>query len=176
MNIREFRAQIGKAFKEDGFTETRLTKGFNKVWALPSREVQPYFAPHAQRRPYGFVLYGVFGIEISTLREWLNKYKPGRESGIFSDGFVGYYSSNDDVFRDFAIENDSPIPADLWVGLIKDRLNLVPSSLDELLKIYRTNREHLGMLAHPMNKIAWDFLIRWHQNPDPGLDVPHSLF
>lgn len=176
MNIREFRAEIFKAFQEEGFREQRLPKSGDKIWHLPSLEVVPYFGTHTQRRPFGFVLYGVFGIEIPMLREWLIKYKPGQESGIFHRGFVEYYSTNDKVFRDFAIENDSPIPADLWVGLIKDRLNLVPSSLDELLKIYRTNREHLGMLAHPTNKIAWDFLIRWHQNPDPGLDVPHSLF
>lgn len=175
MNIREFRAEICKAFQEEGFREQRLTKGEDKVWLLPSLEVVPYFATHTQRRPFGFVLYGVFGIEIPMLREWLIKYKPGQGSGIFHRGFVEYYSSNDKIFRDFIIESGLQVPADLWIGLIKDRLNLIPSSLDELLRVYRANRELLGMLAHPTNKPAWDFLIRWHQDPDPALDVPRSL-
>lgn len=176
MDVRGFRAEISKAFKADGFIETRLFKGMNKVWVhQQSGEITSYFAPDAKRRPWGFRLFGVIGIDIPAFRNWLNQYKPGSDSGIFGAGFVGYYTANDDLLNDFQIENDLPVPADLWIGLIKDRLDQIPSSLDSLVKTYRTNREELGWLAHPHEKAAWDFLIKWHENPDPNLGVPHRL-
>jgi hypothetical protein len=56
----------------------------------------------------GFVLYGAVGIEIPTLREWLNRYKPGPEAGIFQTMFVGYHTANDDVLR-FMLDEGDPI-------------------------------------------------------------------
>jgi hypothetical protein len=175
MDIRAFRAELSKAFRADGFEERRLWKGEPKVWTLPSTEVVAYFGPDAQRRPWGFNLFGIIGIEIPKLRDWLNEHKPGQESGIFRTGFVGYYTLNEDVFRDFRVENGLPVPSDLWVGLIKDRLDLIPKTLDQLLTTYRTNREALGWLAHPADKAAWDFLIQWIHKPDPMLTVPYRL-
>lgn len=175
MDIRAFRAELGKAFCADGFEELRLRKGAPKVWALPSGKLIAYFAPDAQRRPWGFNLYGVIGIEIPALRDWLNEHKPGEQSGIFRSGFVGYYTANEDVFRDFKVDHGLPVPSDLWVGLIKDRLNRIPQTLDKLIATYRTNREALGWLAHPEDKAAWDFLIQWVHNPDPTLVVPYRL-
>jgi hypothetical protein len=175
MDIRAFRAELANAFCAEGFEELRLRRGAPKVWALPSSEVIPYFAPDAQRRPWGFNLYGVIGIEIPALRDWVNEHKPGEQSGIFGSGFVGYYTSNENVFRDFQIYHGVPVPADLWVGLIKDRLNLIPQSLGHLMATYRTNRDALGWLAHPDDKAAWDFLIQWMHDPDPSLRVPYRL-
>ncbi|WP_157602736.1 hypothetical protein [Sphingomonas sp. PR090111-T3T-6A] len=175
MDIRAFRAELRKAFCAEGFEELRLWKGTAKVWAPRSSEVIAYFAPHAQRRPWGFKLFGVIGIEIPALRDWLNEHKPGQQSGIFRSGFVGYYTANEDVFRDFSVVHGLPVPSDLWVGLIKDRLNLIPQTLGHLTATYRTNRDALGWLAHPSNKAAWDFLIQWMHEPDPSLSVPYRL-
>lgn len=152
-----------------------MRKGAPKVWALPSSELITYFAPAAQRRPWGFSLYGVIGIEIPALRDWLNEHKPGEQSGIFRSGFVGYYTANEDVFRDFKVDHGLPVPSDLWVGLIKDRLNLIPQTLDHLIATYRTNRDALGWLAHPGDKAAWDFLIQWMHDPNASLIVPYRL-
>ncbi|WP_242154919.1 hypothetical protein [Sphingomonas sp. BAUL-RG-20F-R05-02] len=175
MDIRAFRTELGKAFYADGFQELRLRKGASKVWALPSSEVIAYFAPDAQRRAWGFNLFGTIGIEIPKLRSWLNEHKSGQDCGIFHSGFIGYYTLNEEVLRDFRIEHGLPIPFDLWVGLIKDRLNRIPQTLDGLIATYRTNREALGWLAHPGDKAAWDFLVQWMHDPDPSLSVPYRL-
>ncbi len=175
MNVRDFRAELSKAFQAEGFREQRLCQVGPKVWTLPADEIVPFFSSDAQRRHWGFVLFGVIGIEIPALRLWLDEHKPGPASGIFQSGFIGYYTSNEQVFGDFQILHGSPIPSDLWVGLIKDRLRLIPRSLDELLATYRTNREVLGWLAHPNDKAAWDFLIQWRHSPDPALHVPYRL-
>jgi len=175
MDIRRFRAELSIAFQADGFVESRLFKGGHKVWALPDDEITTFFAPDAQRRSWGFQLFGTIGIEIPSLRRWLNQHKPGTESGIFRGSFVGYYTANDDLLRTFQVEHGLKIPANLWVGLIKDRLNLIPRSVDDLLRVYRTNREELGWLAHPLEKPAWDFLLAWRNNPTPALQVPRML-
>ncbi|MEG8219956.1 hypothetical protein OSJ57_04895 [Sphingomonas sp. HH69] len=176
MDIRSFRAELSQAFQSEGFVEERLFKGANKVWMQRSSgEIVSYFVPDAQRRTWGFRLLGVVGIDIPALRQWLNQHKPGSKSGIFQVGFVGYYTANDDVLGDFQVEHGLPVPADLWVGLIKDRLDRIPQSLTGLLETYRKNREELGWLAHPHEKAAWDFLVKWHKNCDPALHVPYRL-
>ena len=171
MDIKEFRAIIASAFREEGFNEQRWVKGYPKYWTLEADDIIPFFAPDAQRRSWGFVLYGSIGIEIPALRDWLNRYKPGQEAGIFQTMFVGYYTANEKVLS-FMLDQGGPVPADLWVGLIKDRLQLIPPSIDELIATYRSRRENLGWLAHPHQKHAWDFLTKWRENPDPGLHVP----
>jgi len=176
VDIRIFREELSQAFQSNGFIEQRLFKETNKVWLQQSSsEIIPYFAPQAVRRPWGFQLYGVIGIEIPALRRWLNQHRPGTARGIFHNGIVGYHIANEDVLRDFHIDHGLPVPADLWVGLIKDRLDRIPQSLNEILETYRTNREKLGWLAAPDSKPAWDFLLKWHYNPDPALHVPYSL-
>jgi hypothetical protein len=56
--------------------------------------------------------------------------------------------------------------------LIKDRLARVPPSVEDLVTTYRRNMEALGWLAHPHARVAWDFLFKWLENPDPSLPVP----
>lgn len=176
MDIREFRAVLSSAFRDEGFEEKRLAKGLHyKVWVSPGGDITRFFGPDAQRRPWGFQLFGIVGIDIPDLRRWLSEYKPGAASGIFQTCFVGYHTANEDIFREFHIDNGLPVPADLWVGLIKDRLNLIPRSLDDLVRVYKVNREELGWLAHPHDKAAWDFLLAWLDNPDPSLPVPYRL-
>ncbi|MDB5677946.1 hypothetical protein [Sphingomonas bacterium] len=171
MDIKQFRATIDSAFREEGFGERRFVKGAPKYWTLPAGDIIPFFAPHAQRQSWGFMLYGTIGIEIPALREWLNRHHPGPEAGIFHTMFVGYYTANEKVLS-FMLDQGDPVPADLWVGLIKDRLLLIPPSVDELIFTYRSQREWLGWLAHPHQKHAWDFLLKWRENPDPNLHVP----
>lgn len=175
MNIQEFREIVGSAFRDENFESVRLVKGGPKVWALPGDDLVRFFSPHELRRPWGFRLNGGFGIEIPALRKWLTTHKPGAAAGIFQTCFVGYYSVNDQVFAELAIDTGQPVPADLWVGLIKDRLCQLPESLDALLAAYRSNREPLGLLASPHEKAAWDFLVKWRDSPDPDLRVPYRL-
>jgi hypothetical protein len=153
MDIKQFRATLDSAFREEGFGQQRWVKGYPKYWTLPADDIIPFFAPHAQRRPWGFVLYGSIGIEIPALREWLNRYKPGQEAGIFQTMFAGYHTANENVLS-FMIDQGDPVPADLWAGLIKDRLLLIPPSVDKLITTYRSQRENLGWLAHPRHKHA----------------------
>lgn len=175
MDLQAFRAALHAGFVAEGLHEARLKKGAPKVWTLPSSEVIRYFAPDAQRRSWGFNFFGTVGIEIPAFRDWLNTHKPGEQAGIFQSGFVAYYTLNEDPFRDFRIVQGQPVPHDLWVGLIKDRLEQIPPTLDLLIATYRTNREVLGRLAHPLDNAAWDFLMQWRDKPDPTLSVPYRL-
>ncbi|MEV4934106.1 hypothetical protein MRBLMA1_001128 [Sphingobium sp. LMA1-1-1.1] len=170
MNIREFRALTDVAFRAQGFVERRLVG--QKVWSLPDAEVIRFFQPLAYRRPWGFLLSGILGIEIPELRTWLEQHKPNQESGIFQGCFVGYNIANDSVLGEFRSLIDTPVPADLWAGLVMDQLDQLPSRLDDLIDQYRRNREPLGWLAHPHDRFTWDFLLRWRQDPDPTLHVP----
>lgn len=170
MNIREFRTLTEAALRDQGFVERKVCG--QKVWTLPSEEVVRFFQPLAYRRPWGFLLSGIIGIEIPALRAWLQTHKPGDESGIFRGCFVAYNIANEDVFSKFTSTMDGPVAADLWAGLLLDRLEGLPSRLDDLIDLYRRNREGLGWLAHPHERFAWDFLVQWHQKADPSLRVP----
>lgn len=162
------------AFRDEGLQERQLFRKGPKVWSLPGGDIIRFFWPHAYRRPWGFVYSGAIGIEIPTLRKWLGDHKPNREA-IFQSCFVSYLIANEDVLGGFMVEHGKPPPTDLWAGLLKDRLLRVPSTLDELTEAYRRNKEELGWLAHPHERDAWDFLLKWQDNPDPGLHVPRML-
>lgn len=110
-----------------------------------------------------------------ALRHWLGAFKPGGQAGILHSCFVSYMIINDDVLGEFRVEHDKPAPLDLWAGLLKDRLERVPPTLDGLINAYRRNKEELGWLAHPHMHHAWDFLLRWNDNPSPMLQVPRRL-
>ena len=171
-NIRDLREVMDDAFRQEGFVQIRLHKGDQKVWALIDDEVVRFFAPHAQRRPWGYAFFGIFGIELPELRQWLDRYKPGPASGIFAGSFTAYFSSNEEVFREFMIEHGAPVPADLWVGLIKDRLSRVSTSVDDLVISYQNGGEDLGCFAHSNESDAWRFLEQWRKDPDPRMHVP----
>ena len=142
-----------------------------QAWLLPAADLIRFFQPHPQRRSGGFVYSGSIGIEIPALRDWLHANKPDEE-GVFHTCFVGYLIVNEDVFRNFMITHGDPVPADLWASLIKDRLDRVPLTLEELITSYRRNKEELGWLAHPHERHAWEFLLKWHDDPTASLHVP----
>lgn len=162
------------ALGAEGFEEFRIGPQRLKAWSLAAGEVRSFFVPHAYRRPWGFVYSGTIGIEIAALRKWLDEHSGGR-SGIFCWCFAGYVIANDDVLGSFMLSHGAPVPADLWAGLVKDRILDLPTSLDELIAAYRSNRERLGWLAHPHQKAAWAFLLKWYENPDPDLHIPQML-
>jgi len=109
------------------------------------------------------------------LRRWLTEHKQG-DVGIFHTCFVSYNILNEEVLgRRFMVEHGQPVPADLWAGLLKDRLAQIPSNLEALVTAYQRNKETLGRLAHPHERLAWDFLLKWLENPDPSLRVPKML-
>ena len=166
---------MGAALQAEGLEEKRLFPKSMKVWALPGEDVDRFYSMHAYRRPWGFVCSGYIGVDIPALREWLRKYKPGEQAGVFHTCFVCYCIANEDVLNDFRIILDDPVPADLWAGLLKDRLLRVPDSLEGLIAMYRGNREALGFLAHPHERHVWEFLMRWRDNPDPEMPVPRRL-
>jgi hypothetical protein len=95
--------------------------------------------------------------------------------GIFHTCFVSYHISNDGILGDLAIEIGRPVPADLWAGLIRDRMAGLPSSFACLVETYRRNKEALGLLASPHERHAWEFLMKWIENPCPALHVPFRL-
>ena len=172
MNIKEFRKVMDSALAEEGLEHRRVLPMHPKVWSLPADDIIRFFQPGAHRRPWGFVYYGVISLEIPALRAWLIKHKPGDQAGIFRTYFTGYHTANDAVMNNFTVNFGDPLPADLWAGLIRDRLAQLPSSLDALTQTYRGNRDQLGWLAHPHQEHAWNFLLRWRENPDPALRVP----
>jgi hypothetical protein len=158
-----------------GFNQLRLLPRRLNVWSIPGQDLVRFFSPHAYRRPWGFVYSGFVGVEIPALREWLNTHAPGEKVGIFHTCFTGYVIANEDVLNDFMVEHGDPVPADLWAGLLMDRILRIPDSLDALVRVYRSDRQQLGFLAHPYDKPAWDFLLKWRENPDPALHVPRML-
>lgn len=166
---------MDRALRAEGLEQLRLFPKYPKVWSLPGGDLIRFFAPDAHRRPWGFVYSGVLGVTVPSLRSWLDEHKPGENAGIFEKGFIGYHLMNEDVFRDFMVEHDKPFPADLWAGLLKDRLERVPSTLDGLVSAYRYNMEELGWLAQPHLKHFWDYLLQWHDHPDPARPVPRAL-
>lgn len=175
MDIKELRAAIETALANEGLEKKKLFKKGLKVWALPGDEVIRFFSLHGYRRPWGFVVDGFIGLEIPALRRWLDEFQPGDRAGIFQSCFTGYHTANDDVLGDFMVEHGTPIPADLWAGLISDRLRGFPDQVDKLVLAYRGNKERLGWLAHPSSRHAWEFLVAWGDAPDPSLHVPQRM-
>jgi hypothetical protein len=145
------------------------------VWSLPEGDIIRFFWPHAYRRPWGFAYSGSIGVEIPSLRQWLLQHKPGNQVGIFHTCFVSYLIINEDILGEFMVEHDKPVPSDLWAGLLKDRLEKLPSTLVDLVAAYQRNKEEIGWLAHPYDRHAWEFLLKWFKDPDPSLHVPRML-
>jgi hypothetical protein len=79
---------------------------------------------------------------------------------------------NDDALGTFTVAHEETVPADLWAGLISDRLARIPSSLNDLVSVYRRSKEDLGWLAHPNERHAWNFLLKWLDDPHPDMHVP----
>jgi hypothetical protein len=174
MNLKELRGVMDNALREEGLEELRLFPKGPKVWTLPADDIVRFFWPQAIRRPGGFTYDGAIGVEIPSLRAWLREFKRD-DAGIFHSCFVCYLIINEEVRREFMVQHGNPIPADLWAGLLKDKLELVPPTLDAFIGAYRRNKEELGWLAHPNQRHAWDFLLKWRENPDPSMQVPKML-
>ncbi|HEX8214902.1 MAG TPA: hypothetical protein VF582_05465 [Allosphingosinicella sp.] len=163
------------ALRREGFEERQLFPKGPKVWSLPAADIIRFFWPGAYRRPWGFVYSGAAGIEIPRLRDWLHEHKPRDEAGIFHSCFVSYLIANEEVLGDFQIEHGKIVPADLWAGLLRDRIARVPETLDGLIAAYRGKREELGWLGGRRSRDAWSFLLDWYDKPDPSLHVPKML-
>jgi hypothetical protein len=174
MNVKELRAVMDNALREEGLEEQRLFPKGPKVWTISGDDLIRFFWPQAIRRPWGFIYDGAIGVEIPSLRTWLREFKP-EGPGIFHSCFICYLITNEELRREFMVEHGNPIPADLWAGLLKDKLELVPPNLDSLITAYRRNKEELGWLAHPHQRHAWDFLLKWRENRDPSIHVPKML-
>ena len=171
MNVKELRAMMDSALLQEGMEARQIVAKAPKAWFLPADDVIRFFQPHTYRRPWGFVYSGSVGLEIPALRKWLRANKQEKE-GIFDTCFVSYLIINEDVLSEFRVVHGNPVPADLWAGLLRDRLNSIPPTLDELVAAYRCNKEELGWLAHPHQRHAWKFLLKWRDDPDPKLHVP----
>lgn len=175
MNVAELKFIMNGALRQEGLQERKLVPKRPKVWSLPGGDILRFFWPHTYRKPWGFVYSGSIGVEIPSLRQWLRQHKPGNQVGIFHTCFVGYLIINEDILGEFMVEHGEPVPSDLWAGLLKDRLEKVPSSLTDLIAAYQRNKEELGWLAHPHDRHAWEFLLKWFEDPDPSLHVPQML-
>jgi hypothetical protein len=175
MNIKELKDVMAAAFREEGLEERALFPKGQKVWSISHNDLIRFFWPAPVRRPWGFSYMGYIGIDAPGLRAWLEEHKPGAEAGIFQSCFLAYHTLNDDIRAEFMVEHGKPIPADLWAGLLRDRLDRIPPNLGALVDVYRRNREELGQLAHAHTRHAWDFLMRWRIDPDPALVVPKMM-
>ena len=51
MNVKEFRALMDNALREEGLEEQRLVPKGPKVWTLPAGDIVRFFWPQAIRRP-----------------------------------------------------------------------------------------------------------------------------
>jgi len=98
------------------------------------------------------------------------------QQGAFRFSFVTYHIANDDDFRRFQVIHGEDVPVDDWVARIKDRLLELPTTVDALIKTYRRAPDHLGWVSSPMNKLAWDFLLRWYADPAADLSLPSRPF
>lgn len=174
MNVKELRAIMDDALRREGLEERLLFPRGLKAWTLPGGDILRCFWPHPVRRPWGFTYDGSIGIEIPALRQWLREFRP-TEPGIFHSCFVSYVIMNEDWFPEFMLEHDKPVPSDLWAGLVKDRLEKIPSTIDGLVAAYRRDKGQLGWLAHPHERHAWTFLMKWRENPASSLHVPQML-
>jgi hypothetical protein len=173
-NIKDFRAAVRSHLQMAGFEPRRRGPKMPLAWVLPSVEVERVFFPHEIRRPWGFKLSGTLAIELPPLRRWLAL--AGSSPGIFRDYFVSYHLANDDLLEGLdAAQGEPPAVAD-WIGQVADRFADLPDTIDELARTYRRSPDHLGWFAMPMNKPAWDFLLRWRDNKDADLPVPQTLF
>ena len=177
MDITQFRALMGAALGQEGLEEWAVLHRRPRVpniWILPADDIVRFFWPHAYRRPWGFVYSGNIGVEIPELRDWLRKHRPD-SPGIFHTCFVSYNILNEAALGEFMVEHEQPVPGDLWAGLLKDRLAQIPATFAGLVTAYRRRREDLGWLANPGERFAWDFLLKWLDDPDPSLHVPSIL-
>jgi hypothetical protein len=174
LNIKEFRAETDAALRAAGLSEMRLPRRplALKAWHLPADDLVRFFHPHAYRRPWGFVFSGYIGVEIPELRQWLHDTKTSEDVGVFHTHFVGYNILNEDGLSNFMVENDASVPASEWAWKIRSRLESIPATTAELVKLYRSNRERLGWLAAPNTKPKWDFYFAWKGNPAADLQVP----
>ncbi|HEY0013444.1 MAG TPA: hypothetical protein VGB79_11415 [Allosphingosinicella sp.] len=175
MNVQAFRRVTDDALRAEGLEPHLLLPRRLRVWTLPGGDVVRFFSPHAYRRPWGFVYTGAIGVEVPALRQWLRAHRPGGEAGIFHTAFVSWHLANEDVLGVLGVEHGEPVPADYWAGLLKERLSRIPPTLDGLVAAYRRNKEALGWLAHPHERHAWDFLLKWRDGPDASLHVPIML-
>lgn len=173
MNVKELGTMMQAAFQREGLEARQIFPKAPKAWSLPAEDIVRFFRPHAYRRPWGFGYSGSIGIEVPALRQWLRGYK-AREEGVFHSCFISYLIVNENVLQGFTVTHGEPVPTDLWAGLLKDRLERIPETLADLIATYRRNKEELGWLAHPYERHAWEFLLKWHDNPDPALHVPQN--
>ncbi|WP_139181778.1 hypothetical protein [Edaphosphingomonas haloaromaticamans] len=175
-DIKQFRKLVRTALEEAGFVAKRLEPKMPLAWTLPASEIVPTFLPHEMRRPWGYHLSGTLGIELPALTTWLAERFSPNDRGVFRHCFVSYHIANDALLNDLSVIHSEEVPASIWVDRLKDRFSALPSSLDDLCDVYRRSPDHLSWFSAPMNKSAWDFLLRWRANPKADLTIPKSLF
>jgi hypothetical protein len=165
MQIAELRTMMNNAFLRAGLREQKLVPKGTKAWCLPEGELIRFFQPQPYRRGWGFVFTGYIGIEIPRLRSWLTSHSIG-DPGIFHHSFVAHHTLNDGDRALFMTGIEQQVPTDQWAAVIRDKLEKLPSSLDELVSAYRDNPDALGGLERPIFPQAWPFLLRWTAAPD----------
>lgn len=175
-NIKDFRARLDEALAEAGFAPKRLEPKAPRQWVLPGAEVVPSFTPHAYRQWWGFRLGGYTGFDLVALRTWLEPRFTKEGMGVFRHGFVASHIANDPVLGNFSVTLDQDVPFSDWVGLIKQRLEELPDTLDGIVDAYRDAPNRLIGLDMSVNKPAWDFLLDWYARRDTALKPPQSFF
>ena len=174
MDIRQFRAELARAFEFAGFERKKVKGSAATIWALPGREVERMFSEHAVRRPWGFLLSGSLAIDVPSFRAWLIKSFPTNQHGITRNSIVGRHIANEpDMF--FAVEFDEQPPYQKWVDQIRRALAALPDTVEGLLKAEdEPQRLRLVWGAWDAPK-AWNYFKAWAGGEEPNHPPPHRL-
>ena len=174
MDIRQFRAELAEAFEDAGFERKKAKSTKFPIWVLPGREVERAFWEHALRRPWGFLLDGVFAIDVPAFRSWLTEAFPRDQQGIVRDCLLARHVANEpDLF--FGVERPERPPYREWVHQIRARLAALPDTIEGLL----TAEQQPERL-----RLVWDkwiapktfrYFKAWATNDAPTSPPPYTL-
>ena len=171
MDIRQFRADLARAFEEAGFKRRVIPHSKDPSWLLSGCEVERIFSQHAMRRPWGFLLSGVLSIDVPDFQEWLTTKFPRNRHDVLRSSLLSWHIANDpDMF--FAAEEDDP-PYDEWVNQIRRRLAVLPDTIPALLRAERDDVQGLKTYFDSPN--IWNYFKSWAEGAEPNHSPPDML-
>jgi len=173
MDIRQFRAELARAFEAAGFVRKKIKGSTATIWLLPGREVDREFWEHAIRRPWGFLLSGSLAVDVPAFRTWLTEQFPRNQHGILWSNLLGRHIANEPHMF-FAVEKEEPPYRD-WAQQIRSRLAALPDTVEGLLSAER-QPERLRLVwdqwAAPK---AFRYFKVWATADPPSNPPPYQL-
>ena len=121
------------------------------------------------RRRWGFVLSGALAIDVPAFRTWLTERFPRDQHGLLTNAVIARHIGN---FSDmlFAVEDGRP-PYGMWVAKIRERLAVIPDTVEDLLQAERAQSPGLMLLwDENYSDPAWGYFRAWATGQK--LDIP----